>query len=253
MKVIKFLIPYLFCLVLFVSCISHIQAQIPTPASSGTSKTNGCGFPGAACCNYLQPGPVDLTKRAPAPGPFGVLYSFPGVSDVFNWIGTWAVNGISEVFFGDSTHDRCYATSPVTVGGVCTCEVAPADSYNKVTTLCNVFYDPVLDKQEIINCNECANKFHGFYTGIGCVPLSLPTFISSVILGPVIGLVGLIAFGMLIYSAFILQTSQGNPEKVKKAREILTGSIVGLIFIILSVFILRLIGVNILGLPGFSI
>jgi hypothetical protein len=47
-------------------------------------------------------------------------------------------------------------------------------------------------------------------------------------------------------------TSQGNPEKVQAAREQLTSAIVGLLFIIFSLAILTIIGVDILKLPGFT-
>ena len=50
----------------------------------------------------------------------------------------------------------------------------------------------------------------------------------------------------------MMQTSQGNPEKLKKAQEMLTSCIMGLMLIIFSVLILRLIGVDILKIPGFN-
>jgi hypothetical protein len=56
----------------------------------------------------------------------------------------------------------------------------------------------------------------------------------------------------IIFSAFQIQISQGNPEKIKKAREMLTSFVIGLLVIIFSVFILRLIGVDLLRIPGFS-
>jgi len=49
----------------------------------------------------------------------------------------------------------------------------------------------------------------------------------------------------------MMQSSQGNPEKLKKAQEMITSCIMGLMLIIFSVFILKLIGVNILKIPGF--
>ena len=41
-------------------------------------------------------------------------------------------------------------------------------------------------------------------------------------------------------------------EKIKKAQDLLTSCIMGLMLIIFAVFILRLVGVNILRIPGFS-
>jgi hypothetical protein len=46
--------------------------------------------------------------------------------------------------------------------------------------------------------------------------------------------------------------SQGNPDQIKDAREQLTAAIIGLLFVVFSLVILQIIGVNILNLPGFS-
>jgi len=64
-----------------------------------------------------------------------------------------------------------------------------------------------------------------------------------------IGVAGGVAFLMLVYGAFRMTFSQGNPEAIQDAREIITGAIIGLLLIVFSVFLLRLIGINILGLP----
>lgn len=45
-------------------------------------------------------------------------------------------------------------------------------------------------------------------------------------------------------------TSQGDHEKVKEAREILTSAIIGLLFLIFSLVILEVIGVDLLHIPG---
>jgi putative Mn2+ efflux pump MntP len=64
------------------------------------------------------------------------------------------------------------------------------------------------------------------------------------------GLAGIIAIGCITFAAIQFQLSQGDTEKIKKARELMTSCIMGLILIIFSVFILRVIGVDILQLPG---
>jgi hypothetical protein len=45
-------------------------------------------------------------------------------------------------------------------------------------------------------------------------------------------------------------SSSGDPERLKGGQELLTSAIAGLIMLIFSVFILRVIGVDILKLPG---
>lgn len=92
----------------------------------------------------------------------------------------------------------------------------------------------------------------GVWTAIGCIKTSASQFITETVMGLGISLAGVIAFLCIIYSAFMLQTSGGNPERIKKAQEMLTSCIMGLILIIFSVFILRMIGVDILKIPGFN-
>ncbi len=67
-----------------------------------------------------------------------------------------------------------------------------------------------------------------------------------------IGIGGGIAFLLIIYAGFMLMTSQGNPERLQAGKELMTSAISGLILLIFSIFILKVIGVDILGIPGFG-
>ncbi len=92
----------------------------------------------------------------------------------------------------------------------------------------------------------------GVWTAMGCIQTNLQTFITENIFSTAIGIAGAIALLCIIYSAFLMQVSQGNPEQIQKAQEMLTSCITGLIMIIFSVLILRFIGVDLLRIPGFS-
>ncbi len=70
-------------------------------------------------------------------------------------------------------------------------------------------------------------------------------------LGFVLSISGGIVIIIIIIAGYKLMTSQGDPEKVKNARDQLTAAIVGLLFIIFSLALLELITRDILGLPGF--
>jgi len=128
----------------------------------------------------------------------------------------------------------------------CLCVRENKPSLSSLTSLCNN-----LERAEQQSCQECVLK-GAVWTGIGCVYANLGGFIENNLLGWGIGLAGIIALLCIIYSAFILQTSKGNPEKIKKAQELLTSCVMGLLLIIFSVFILKLIGVDILKIPGFG-
>ncbi len=89
----------------------------------------------------------------------------------------------------------------------------------------------------------------GIQTALGCIPtdsLELVKWVFPYLLG----LGGLSAFGLIIFSGVRILTSAGNPETIQSAKETITSAITGLLFIILSLFLLRLIGINILQLPG---
>ncbi len=57
------------------------------------------------------------------------------------------------------------------------------------------------------------------------------------------------AIGLMSYAGFVMITSQGNPEKLGEAREVVTNAIIGFALIALSVAILLLIQ-NTLNIPG---
>ncbi len=63
---------------------------------------------------------------------------------------------------------------------------------------------------------------------------------------------GGIALLLIMRAGYILMTSAGKPDRVTAGREQLVAAIVGLLFIIFSVVILQVIGVDILHLPGMT-
>ena len=66
------------------------------------------------------------------------------------------------------------------------------------------------------------------------------------------GIGGIIAFLLIVFGGFQIILSAGNPERVKAGKEMITSAIAGLLLIIFAVFILKLIGYDILKIPGFG-
>jgi len=132
----------------------------------------------------------------------------------------------------------------------CVC-VPETKTSNTLTALYNFCYDHKNVSERKACWEGCALK-GGIYTGLGCIQTDTKKFIEETVFGLGIGLAGMASLLCIIYAAFTMQSSQGNPEKIKKAQELLTSCIMGLIVIIFSVFILRLIGVSILRIPGFK-
>ncbi len=100
---------------------------------------------------------------------------------------------------------------------------------------------------------NCPNGEQGIDTAIGCIPIGSASQLMGFILRWAVGIGGGIAFLLMLYAGFVIMTSSGNPERLKGGQELLTAAIAGLIMLILSIFILRLIGVNILQIPGFGV
>ena len=65
----------------------------------------------------------------------------------------------------------------------------------------------------------------------------------------IIGFLGIIAVGLIMYAGWIWMTSEGNEEKIEQAKKILTNAIIGLI-IILSAFAIVSFILNKLGGGG---
>jgi hypothetical protein len=91
----------------------------------------------------------------------------------------------------------------------------------------------------------------GISSAIGCIPVSNSNALVSFVLRWAFGVGGGIALLLIIYSGFQIITSGGNPQQIQSGKELLTAAFSGLLLMIFAVFILELIGVRILGLPGF--
>ena len=72
------------------------------------------------------------------------------------------------------------------------------------------------------------------------------------LLNIVFSLSGGIAFLYLLYGAFVIATSQANPERLNYGKRVVYGAIAGLIFTVGSVFIVKFIASGVLKIPGFG-
>jgi len=88
-------------------------------------------------------------------------------------------------------------------------------------------------------------------TAVGPISTDPFGFVKSV-LSLLLSVSGGITVVFIIIAGYRLMTSQGNPEAVKAGQEQLTSAIVGLLFIIFSLVILQVVGVDILHIPGFE-
>lgn len=92
----------------------------------------------------------------------------------------------------------------------------------------------------------CASK--EINTAIGCVPYGDLASLSQFLLGWSIAIAGGVAFILIAIAGFQIITSAGEPKKLQAGKELLVAALSGLFMLISSGFILRIFGVNILGI-----
>lgn len=99
-------------------------------------------------------------------------------------------------------------------------------------------------------CFDCFSN-QGIWTAVGCIP-SKPESVINVVITIGLALGGGVVLIMILVGSFMLSVSQGDPNKTKEAKEIITSAIIGLLFVIFSVTMLQFIGVSVLHIPGFG-
>ncbi|RLC35204.1 hypothetical protein DRH14_01425 [Candidatus Shapirobacteria bacterium] len=88
-------------------------------------------------------------------------------------------------------------------------------------------------------------------TALGCIPVDMGEFIQW-FLPYLFGITGGISFLLMVYAFILMTTSGGDPKKVQGAKETLTSAISGLLLSIFSLFLLKLIAIDILKIPGIN-
>jgi len=268
----------------FFYSVNQVKAQFWVQTDTGMM---GAAVPGVSCGVPVPPpingvfedppnifGEGNGTSRDCCPAAKEECSSKP-----FGGLPGWATNGIpllndvlknysqtcdsikkmqSESGQGNPNDYKCVwgKSDEKTIPGQCICV---DDNLETPLPILKKMCERYIKSAELQACVYCASGQHvdgrpktfdrGFWTALGCIPLDIKPFIEEFVLKWGIGLAGMIALLCIIYSAIMIQTSAGNAEKIKKAQQNLTSCIIGLILIIFSVFILKLIGVDILRIP----
>ncbi len=93
---------------------------------------------------------------------------------------------------------------------------------------------------------------NGLQTALGCVPTQLENIVPW-LLRALAGIAGGIALLLLFYGGLTYIMAGGEKTGVEDAKGIITAAISGLLLVIFSVLILRIIGINILGIPAVTV
>ena len=87
------------------------------------------------------------------------------------------------------------------------------------------------------------------YTAIGCIPLKINKMMETFI-PYFFGITGGISFLLMVYGFILMAMSAGDPKAIAGAQETITSAITGLVLSVFGIFIVRLIILDILKLPG---
>lgn len=168
----------------------------------------------------------------------------------------------NNIFNKNSTHTLQLVRDwgqvlPHTVVCTSSVQVVTDNSEEKQTThidnfdYCSQVPDDGRQRSKCLECVEKGDPGDYVYTAVGCMRVSGKGLTEDIV-RVFMGVSGGVALFSIISAAFLFTLSQGDTNKVKQAKELLTAAVTGLFFIILSIFILQFIGVNILGIPGLT-
>lgn len=64
------------------------------------------------------------------------------------------------------------------------------------------------------------------------ISTTLPMFVGTYVIRPILALTGTILFALMTYAGFLWITAQGDPKKVQKAKDILVECVVGTVVLV---------------------
>lgn len=137
-------------------------------------------------------------------------------------------------------HNRLLNFCPLTHTASCGAVILPNE--NSARQVCCESAEACLRNLQIL----CANGEIG--TAIGCIPTNRIIDQIAFFLKWAVGIAGGLAILLFLYSGYLMKTSTGDPKRLNGGKELFFSALSGLILLVLSVFILRIIGVNVLGI-----
>lgn len=87
-------------------------------------------------------------------------------------------------------------------------------------------------------------------TALGCLPYTREAFVAA-LLGFLVGIAGAIALVTMLIATIQIMTAGDDSKKLQSGRDLFFSAVAGLLFLIFSVSLLRLIAGDIIKIPGF--
>ena len=88
-------------------------------------------------------------------------------------------------------------------------------------------------------------------TDLGCIPED-PLSFAQKFYNIGLGLIGIVSFFFILYGAFLIATSKGDPQKLTNGKTYVYYAVAGIIFILLIFLIIKIVAINTLSIPEFK-
>lgn len=137
--------------------------------------------------------------------------------------------------------NKCFVAAGCSNGGLTLSTFEPKN-------LC----DKLVISDEQAKCKACMDDDLHVWTAMGCLPINPALLISTYVISFFIAIAGGVSFIFVIYGAFLVMTSQGDTERIKKGKKYVNSAIKGLLVVIFATLIFKILGVDLLRIPGLS-
>ena len=118
----------------------------------------------------------------------------------------------------------------------------------KLLTTLSTFLSLLLVTAKPVFAQCAANEVD---TGLGCIPTD-PGGLANWVLYYAVRIAGGLALALLMSGGIKFITAQGDFKAMPEAKKTITSALIGLLVIFFSILILKVIGYDILGLPGWG-
>ena len=116
-----------------------------------------------------------------------------------------------------------------------------------ITAILTAIYTPATVFAQSLTCKS-ASGAKGINTALGCIPAENTNALSQWILSWGMGIAGGIGLLSVAWGAVMIMTSAGDPAKVQAGKALLTAAVTGILFLVFGALILKIVGVDILGI-----
>lgn len=79
-----------------------------------------------------------------------------------------------------------------------------------------------------------------------------PTGFASSIYGIGLSFIGVVALLFIVYGGFLILTSQGSEEQLRRGKSYITYSIIGVVLALVGYALYQILAIDVIQIPGFS-